>query len=190
MSRTGTDENKQANTQMDAVQQDQIARANAATAKYNADLKTLQGGGSIAPNPWADPNYLRAQTVKMDAASSGANDTAADVLNREAQRTGENTEARKATISDLARQKSRAMMTMQAGQNADDYNKYLAYEQQLLGADLAPTGVDTSLFSSATQGRDAALGNLTQIGNAGYGMWGSIIGGAAAGAGSAFQGKG
>ena len=38
MARTGTDENKQANQQMSAIQQDQIRRANEATDAYNNRL--------------------------------------------------------------------------------------------------------------------------------------------------------
>lgn len=189
MARTGEAENKQANSEDAAIKMDTNRRVNAATDSYNQKLNTLSAGGSIAANPWNDPDYLRTQNQNAAFASSGANAAAKEQLGNEALRTGENSEARKATIASLARQKSRDMMQMQAGQSANDYNKYQDYEKYLLGATLAPTGADTSMFSTAVGGQNSALNNLTQIGNAQSAMWGNIISGAASGAGSAFSGR-
>ncbi len=108
---------------MDLIQQDQVARANKATDVFNADLSTLKSGGTIAANSWADTNDLRNLNVKMSAGASSANDAAADQLNREALRNGENNGARSATIAGLARDKMRTMSALQSGQAADDYGR-------------------------------------------------------------------
>lgn len=176
MARAGTQSNQDASKTASATEADQLARANAATSLYNKDLSTLKSGGQISANPWQDPSYLRSMSVQQDAAASGSNDAAAEQLNREAQRTGENTEARKATIAELARQKSRGMMTAQAGQTADDHNRFMAYENSILGNDLAPTGVNTNLYGAATGQANNANTNLAQIDMANQAMWGSVIG--------------
>lgn len=176
--------NQAANQQMSQIQQDQVKRANAATDLFNTGLSTLKSGGSLGANPWADESYLRNLNTKTDAASSAANDTGVEALNNQALRTGSNSEANKATIADLARSKMRFMNEAQAGQAVADKDKNVDYQKFLLGSALAPAGVDTSMFGTATQGRDSALNNITSMANASQAMWGNIIGAGLQGAGA------
>jgi hypothetical protein len=191
---TGKQENTDTQKKAMAIEQDQVGRANRSTDDYNKSLAILAKGGKIATNPWTDPTYLRNQNLIASGTTSAINNVAKDQLDTEAQRTGSNTASRGATIADLARQKMRAQTDYMAGRDADNYNRYLDWERFILGAKLAPTNVNTNLFGTAAGQVNNSNTNLANIGiaanQAEMGMWGSIIGGAAAGAGSAFSGKG
>jgi hypothetical protein len=189
MGRSGSNANQAQSTQDAAISKDQVARANKATDAFNADLGKMKGNPNLYANPYKDPEYLRNQNLITSAASSATNSAAANQLNSEALRTGSNTASREASIRDLARQKSRAMVDYQAGRNAQDRNSYLDWERFLLGANLAPANVNTDMFRTSTSGQNNANTNLANIQNSQQAMWGSIIGGAASGLGAAFTGK-
>lgn len=176
------------------IEKDQVARANKATDDYSSSLGKLAKGDTIAANPWADRTYLRNQNLVAAGTTSAVNNTAKDQLDTEAQRTGSNTASRGATIADLARQKMRTQTDYFAGRDTDNWNKYLDWEKFILGAKLAPTNVNTSLFGGAANQVNDANKSLIDFANANNQasaqMWGSIIGGGAAGLGSAFQGAG
>lgn len=193
MGRTGTQENKAADSQYQTMQTQALQRTNAATDAFNNKLKTLQTGGTIAANPYADKTYLTNQNNLIAGATSGTNKATQENLDQEALRTGSNTGARKATIADLGRQRMRTAADMTSSQNADNYSKYLDWEKFILGSTLAPTGADTSVFSTATGGRSNADTNLANLGIAQSQMWSNIVGsglqaGATAAAGRAGQG--
>jgi hypothetical protein len=175
MARTGENENKQANQQYSAIEQDQINRANAATSQFNDLLGKMRNGQQIAKNPYDDPAYNREQNIMTAGATSSTNKGTQELLDTQALRTGSNTGARKATIADLGRQRMRTATELTAGRKADDYDRYLDWQKFILGSTLAPANVDTSLFQSAVGGRNNSLGNLTELGKAGYDMWGNII---------------
>ena len=184
MARTGTNENKEANQQMSAIQQDQIRRANEATDKYNRSIDALIAKG----NPWQDESYLRNVNIGIAGATSASNKAAADQLEMAGRRTRTNTASLGYDKAAIARAAMRAAAETRAAQSADDYGKWVDYQKWLAGARLAPTGVNTDMFGSATSGRSAALGNLTQLGIASYGPVNSLIN-AAGQAGAAAIGK-
>lgn len=189
MARSGTKANQSAATDATTQQTAALTRANSAVDSYNKELGILNEGGQIAPNPYENPSYLRNQNLTTAAAAGGANDQAATLLKDTARRTGENTASLPATVASIARQKMRTMSQNQSQQKAQDYQSYLNYEQQLLNNTLAPAGISTNIYGTATGLRNNADTNLANIQNASQGMWGSIIGGAASGIGSAAQGR-
>jgi hypothetical protein len=175
-----------------AIEQDQVNRANKSTDDYNKSLGLLAKGGKIATNPWTDPTYLRNQNLIASGTSSAINNAAKDQLDTEAQRTGSNTASRGATIADLARQKMRTQTDYMAGRDSENYNRYLDWERFILGAKLAPTNVNTSLFGTAagqvSNANQSLIGFANANNQASAQMWGSIIGGAASGLGAAAGG--
>lgn len=175
---TGIAENKQANQQYMKMQQDQLQRVNAATDSFNQQLAKLRSGGSIAENPYAAPDYLRNQNILTGAATSAANKSGQELLDSDALRSGSNTSSRKATIADLSRNAMRARGDAAATRQGQDYDRYLDWQKFILGSTLAPTGVDTSMFSTQTSGRNASTGNLAQLGVAAQQSWGNILGSA------------
>lgn len=175
-----TQQTDTANKDYQAMQTQTMGRANAATDKFNSQLGTLAGGGSIAANPFTDPAYLRNLNIAASTASSAANNQAKQQLKDTALKTGTNTASMGATVRDLAGQRTRANQSYLAGQATDDYSKYLDWEKFVLGSTLAPAGVDTSMFATATGGRNSALNDRTQIQDTnnqlGAQMWSSILG--------------
>lgn len=103
---TGEKENRQANEQYTAMQQDQLRRANAATDSFNSLLGKVQSGKPIAANPYKTSEYLRNQNLLTGAATSAQNAGAKELLNTDALRSGVNTASRRATIADLGRQRT------------------------------------------------------------------------------------
>jgi hypothetical protein len=61
VARTGENENKQANAQLAADQNQSFQTGQAAVGKFNKNLDILGRGGMIAPDPWKGPEYLATQ---------------------------------------------------------------------------------------------------------------------------------
>lgn len=193
MARAGQEANQQYNNEMAAVQRDKDNRIKGYEATFLNDANKLRKGEMIAANPYQNSEYLQNQNILAAGTSSAVNNAAKEALNTEALRTGSNTASRKATIADLGRQKMRTMTDYNAGRAAQDFDKNLDWQKMILGTDLAPAGIDTAMFQSATSGRNEAVGNLAALDQANMGMWGGIIGagiGAAGQVASGFTPKG
>lgn len=185
---TGTEENTQANKDATDQQKQSFARANAATDWFNQGQKQLESTGAVAANPYKNPEYLRNQNILTAGNTSAGNAGAKEALDTEASRTGVNTAGRKATLMDLARKNTMARTQYQAGQAADDYGRNLDWQKFLLGSRLAPAGVDTQMYGTATQGRDTAVTNLKDIGVAAQQSFGQMMGAAIGAAGGVATG--
>lgn len=185
---TGVKENQASDAYAKQVQAESLARANAATDKFNSRLATLAGGGSIATNPFTNPQYLSTRNLQTAAGTSAANSGTKEQMNTDALKGGLNTSSRRATFADLGRSRMRTNADTSASQASDDYNRYLDWQKFVLGSTLAPTNVDTSIFSTSTGQRTAADKSLADIGIANQQMWGNIISGIAQGAGAAIGG--
>lgn len=186
MARTGTDENKQANQQMSAIQQDQIRRANEATDAYNKRLGEIEAQGNPYDyNSASGATNLRNWNTLVGSASNAEEKAAEDEIEQDAKRTGLNSASTPYLKAEMGRRKTRDMATMRAQQAVEDQQNKISYDQWLLGAKLAPTGVDTSLFNTATGGRSSALNNLAQLGIASYGPVNAAIQAAGQAAGAA-----
>ena len=184
---TGEKENKAADQQMAAIQAETNARNKEHIAAYDADFAKLKSGVNIGADPYKDSGYLQNQNLLASAATGAVNKGTTELLNTEARRTGSNTASRKATIADLGRTRMRTQTDYQAGRAAEDHDRNLDWQKFILGSVLAPTGVDTSMFGSATQGRSSALKNLADIGIADKQAFASMVGAGISG-GASFAG--
>jgi len=167
MARTGTQENKDANKQMADIQ----------TATYNDNKNMIadynKSIAAMPQNPYSDPAYLANENLTAATGAHAATANAKDQVDQAAERSGENTAARPYLTAMMNHDRAQGAATALEGQQAQDFQNNLAWKQWLAGAKLAPTGANTAMFGSATGGRDAALGNLTNIGNS---TWNNITG--------------
>lgn len=186
MARTGVDENKKAAADSAAQQKQAFTTGQSSIDAGKAALHKLMAGTNIAANPFENPKYLsnvnRLQGSSLDASQEAANAE----MQAENKRTGGlNSSATAGNMKDLALKKMRLADQLSAERSAGDYRSNLDYQQNLLQDTLAPAGIESGYFGTATGGQNAALGNLTQFGLASYGPWMAAIqaaGGAAAGA--------
>lgn len=190
MARTGSNENKDANKQLTAEQTAAFNTGEGAVNQFQQNYATLRRGGQVAANPWQSPAYLsnvnRLQSGALNA-EQGTADASLRGLNR---RTGGmNGSATTGAIRDLSLQKMRLGSQLSAERAAQDYNKNVGYQTSMAEMPLQVTSAESPYYGTATSGRDAALGNLTQLGIASYGPWMSGISSAGQAFGSAF-GKG
>lgn len=176
MARTGVNENKDANKQMAADQNAAFQTGQKAIGSYNQGVATLERGGNIGANPYLNPTYLASVNRLQAGALNNENNAAKNNLQMLQRRTGGmNSTATAGAISDAALQKERLATGLSAGRTAEDYGKNLDWQQYLLQSRLAPAGVESPYFGTATQGRSASLKNLTDFGIASYGPWMSAI---------------
>jgi hypothetical protein len=173
-----------ANNQYQQWEKSALSNYNTAMSGYNNNLSTMEGQG----NPYTSKSFLTNQNLLTSGAMNANNMKAKQQLQDTALRTGENTAAINDTIADSARQGQRTMDQYNAQAANDNEDKYLQYEQGLLHDRLAGADSEAGILGTTTQGSDAALGDLTNADDAEMGMWGQIIGGAAAGAGAAYGG--
>lgn len=184
MARTGEQENKTANTQLEAAQTQSLNNANEDRNKYNAAVSNLEAAG----NPYEDPKYLANESRVAATGSHAGQNAEKDLLDQETRRTGTNTAAAPWLRTMLGVNRERAGADALTGQYAEDQQNANAWKQWLTQAKLGAAGVDTSIYGTATGGRSSALGNLTQLGLASYGPWNAAIGAAGA-VGAAALGK-
>jgi hypothetical protein len=189
MARTGTQENKDANKEYSAIEKDQVKRANKATDWYNEGVSTLASGGAIAADPYQDESYLRNQNLLASTALGANRDAAQSELEATTNRTGMNSASLAYAKKGIARSLGRLGVEYTAGRNAEDYDRYLEYQKFLLGARLAPAGVNTDLFKGAVSGRGGSLKNLADLGAASYGPLNAGIQAAGTAVGGYFAGK-
>lgn len=187
MARTGQDESQQANQQLSQEQTQAFNTQQQSIAAGQAALRNLMRGGTVAPNPYLNPTYL-SNVNKMQAESlNSANDATKTQLENLNRRTGGlNTGATRGAIVQSGLQKAQLADQLSAERSASDYQKNLEYQQQQLNNLYTPAQIESGTYSTATSGRDAALGDLTQFGLASYGPWQSAISAAGAAAGGAF----
>lgn len=190
MARTGSDENKQANQQMQAQQKKAFDTGQAGVNEFNTNYATLKSGGQIAPNPWKSADYLGNVNRLQSGALNAEEDAGRDELTRLNLRTGGlNDTATTGAITDLKLRKMRLADQLSAERAATDFNRNLIYQTQLAEMPLEATNAESGYYGTATSGRGTALKNLTDLGIAAYGPWTAAI--AAAGqAGSAAINKG
>lgn len=174
-----------ANGQYQAWEKAALNNYNNSMAGYNDSLDAMSAGG----DPYTSKSFLTNQNILTSGAMHANNMKAKQQMQDTALRTGDNTAAINDTIAENARSGQRLQDQYNAQAANDNEDKYLQYEQALLRDRLAGADSEAGLFSTDTSGRDAALADLTNADDAEMGMWGNIIGGAAAGAGSAFGGK-
>lgn len=190
MSRTGTQENKQASATDAANASAANAASMAAVNKYNTDVGTLRAGNNIAQDPFATPKYLQNENLDYTTtANATANAAKANIANT-ALRTGDNSASYLSAIQNNQRAAQRAANTGLNQQHSQDYLNNLQYQQQMLNSDLAPAGITNSLYGTSIGGQDSSNSNLTQLGLAGYGPWNAAIGAAGAAAGAACPAEG
>jgi len=194
MGRTGTQENKDANTQASAWQKQGFDTAQKGVSDYNANVKTLEAGGNVGKNPFLDPNYLANQNkLEAYATEGGKQATGAAIERNDRQTGGLNTGSTQASVRDLGIQSLRASDQLKAQRAAGDYGNNLAWQQYLAQAPLQTTAAESPYFGTATSQRVGSLDNLQKIGQASYGPWNALIsaaGGAAGAVGGGFAARG
>lgn len=185
MARTGTAENKQAQKDTAGQQTTAFKAGQAGVSQYNKNIATLDAGGSVAANPWQNSGYLANVNKQQSSALNEGENAGRMQLEDTNRRTGGlNSTATLGAQKDLSLQKIRLADQLTAERTAGDYGKNVQYQQQMAEAPLAATSAESPYYGTATGGRDAALGNLTQFGMASYGPWQSAIGAIGAGAGA------
>lgn len=181
MARTGEQENKDANAKNAQYAAENEQKANASIDSFNSGLQQLKLKGNLGEvNPWLDQGYLSNVNRLNATAANSATNAAKDQLETANLRTGYNTAATPALLTDLALKKMRFMNEQQAGRATADWDKFQDYQRWLLQSRLGPAGLNAGMFGTATSGRSAALKNLTDFGLASYGPVNQAISGAAA----------
>jgi len=189
MARSGSDENRSANAELTAEQNQAFNTGQSAVGQFQQNYATLRRGGQVAPNPWQSASYLgnvnRLQSGALNA-EQGAADASLRGLNR---RTGGmNGTAVTGAMRDLALQKMRLGSQLSSERAAQDYNKNVGYQTQMAAMPLDVTAAESPYYGTATSGRAASLKNLTDLGIAAYGPWMSAITAAGQAAGGAMTG--
>lgn len=190
MARTGESENKAANAEYTATQNEALKKSNAAVDQYWKDLNAIKSGNMIVADPWITPGYLENQNRLGATGAHATSSAGAQQLEDTALRTGNNSASTAAAIKNITRQANQDVQTRQTAQAADDYNKWIDLNMNTLNQDLTPAGITNQIYNTSTSGRSQALGNLTQLGMASYGPWNAAIGAAGAAAGGYYAGKG
>jgi hypothetical protein len=188
MARTGVNENKQANQQLEGQQTKAYDTAQESIGAGKAALGKLLSGQDIAPNPFLRPGYLsnvnRLQANSLDASQEAANAEMEAVNKRTG---GLNSNNLNASIRDFALRKMRLADQLSSERAANDYRANLEYQQQQLQNIFTPAELEQGYYGTATGGRSSALGDLTQLGIAAYGPWMAGISAAGSAAGGALQ---
>lgn len=161
MGRTGEQENKDAQKQMAATQAAHEANVQADRAAYLKKLSELEAKG----NPYESADYKQTENLLASEGAGAANNAGLEAVDSAVGHTGTNTTSEPYYRSMMAKDRMRAQGSVLTRQKAADTENANQWNQWLTGAKLAPSGIDTSMFSAATNGRNAALGNLTSIGN-------------------------
>lgn len=174
MSRTGTDENRAAQTQLAQEQTAAYQQSMDLTNQYEQQLAALKAKG----NPYRSGDYL-ANEARLVASATGATNKAAQAETaNEVGRTGTNSASMQYTKGKIAHDTARAGADTLNSQYANDYANANAWDQYLLGATLNPQAGVNQVYSTATGGRQGALSNLASIGNASWGPFNSLVGAA------------
>lgn len=185
MARSGTAANQDANNQYSNYETQAVGNYNSDMNGYNSKLSQMEGAG----NPYQSKSYLQNQNMLTSAAMNSQNTQAKQQLQDTALRTGTNTAALGGQISENARAGQRTMDQYNAGTATQNQDKYLQYEQNLLGDQLAGANSQAGIYATDVNGRNNADSNLITAQGQNQQMWGNIIGGVAGGVGGAFAGK-
>jgi hypothetical protein len=150
------------------------------------DISNLEGQG----NPYQSKSYLQNQNIQTSAAMDATNTAAKQQLNDDALRTGTNTASLGRTISSNARAGQRTMDAYNAGQSAQNEDKYLSLQQGLIGDRQNLANSEAGVLGTTSGAQTNADGQLVTLQGQNDQMWGNVIGGAAGAVGSVFAGKG
>jgi hypothetical protein len=159
-------------------------------SQFGNNLKKLESGQDVAPNPWQKPAYL-SNVNRLQSGALNANKNATDqqlaAVNR---RTGGmNNASAYGAIRDTGLQTGRLADQLSAERAAGDYNKNVAYQTGMAEMPLAGAQAESPYYSTSVGGTDASNQALTQLGIAAYGPWNSLIQGVTSGAASAGRGS-
>lgn len=185
MSRTGEQENKQAQKDTAVQQKQSFDTGQKAIGQYQTNVNTLKSGGQVAADPWTNPKYLANVNRSQAASLEGADEGGKIAIEQNNRRTGGlNSTAAIGATRDLALKKMRLADQLTSERNQGDYMKNVLYQQQMAETPLNIASAENPMYGTATSGRGAALNNLTQFGLASYGPVNAAIGavGQAAGA--------
>jgi hypothetical protein len=181
--RTGSQQNEQANQTYGTQATTANANAQADLSQASTDQANLRAGKGVGANPYLNPQYLSAvnqlRSSSLDQATN-AGDQQVRALN--ARTGGMNSTATTGAIENTALQKARLGSELGAQQTAGDWSKNVGYQLNLAQQPLESAAQQAKLYGTATQGQGDALKNLTQFGLASYGPWMSgisALGGAA-----------
>lgn len=187
MARTGSQENKTANTTDAAAAAAANQTAQTAVGQANKNIATLNAGQPVAANPWMNPGYLGNVNRLQSGALNAETNAGTQQLQLNNRRTGGlNTGATTGAIRDLSLNKMRLADQLGAERSASDWTKNIAYQQQQALAPLNIAQAESPFYGSSLSGQGQALGNLTQLGIASYGPWNSAIQGIGGAAGAYF----
>lgn len=165
MSRTPENENIIRNENQTQAQEAQTAYQDTQQdlSQYNANVGTLERGGSVGADPYQTPAYLANQNKSIADVTSGENSAAKQSLQMAQRRAGgQNTGATQKTIADLALGKMRFGSQEQTQQKAQDFQKNLQWQQSLAGSPLNAASQEGNLFGTATSGESSTASDMSQ----------------------------
>ena len=161
-----------------------------AANNYQSDIGSFNSNVNsqiAAGNPYQSKSYLQNQNIQTSGAANAADTSGNQAVRDTALRTGENSAAVAATQADNARQSARTVTDYNATRDTANQDKWEADQQKLNEQQLAGANSEAQMFGTSTSGRDASLGDLTDIQKSQDALWQAGIGdvGALGGAGIA-----
>jgi hypothetical protein len=191
----GRSENKQANADARAAQEESAAQARQALSDTEKNVALYQQ--RLADYMAADPykqggQYSQTFNNQFAANAAGGQGATEDYFRNLGTRTGEGTTAQMVSAAEEASRAGRRDQALnEAKAEENRFDKENAYGQFGVNASGLPADVFSRIYGTATGGRDAALGTQAQTA-AQPGFWDSITGNLISGAasvGAGFAGK-
>lgn len=179
---TATDDSKTQQTQSQAA----LADAQGDISEYKDNVAKFN-----AANPYGDGG--EAQTATNQVTANTADSTAkayGNMLQEQAQRTGENASAANASAEAIAEQSQRDLSATQAGAVADRLKNDASYKQAGLEAGTVPISAETTLSGQQGQLSSANLNTAQGAAAANKSFWDQFGGAFATSLGSTLAGGG
>ena len=181
MGRPGENAAKSENTDATAWEKSSLGSYNKSMGDYMSNVNAKIAAG----NPYESQAYKQEQNLATSGAMHAVNDTAAQQMRDDALRTGENGASVQASIAKNARVGQQAADTFGAERDTANQDKYLAYEQGLMGDQLAGTREQAGMTATLAGQRAGATSALVNEDEQSRQMWESLAQDAAQAGGSA-----
>ena len=176
MARTGVNEAQNANATNAAEKSQAFTTGQGAIGQASGNIAQLTKTGSVGADPWMSTGYLSNENkLQSEALDQSTNAGKTAIARQNIATGGLNGASTPLAIRDLSLQKGRLADQLTAERASQDFDKNVAYQQNLATLPLSVAGAESPYFSTATSGQDSSLNNLTQFGLASYGPWMAAI---------------